>query len=806
MQQVEVKKMVENVKRDLSLLILPNIVLLPGRNIKVKLSEKAGNKIYEKMIHDDSYAVVVALKDSEAKAKYETGDFHRIGTLVKLIKRDKNKIGYTLTLDTVERIEAREIYIKDDELRVIYDLNSVVDDLDDMNKKELLKQVGKIVAETSKNFNGAEVFLEKMKTMDNIIDVIAYIMPYVNLETSERQEFLEINSLKDKSLKFMDLIIRHKESVSFQMEITSKLSQDMNDNYRKNMLRQQLKAIKEELGETEGEKKSRKKDYKKLIEESNMPEDIEEIALEELDKLKRQGDKSSEANVIQSYLDLITKLPWGKSKIEESDIKEARKILDAEHFGLDKVKERIIQHMAVMKLKKNKQGSILLFVGPPGTGKTSLGKSIAKSLNREYVRISLGGVRDEAEIRGHRRTYIGAMAGRIIQGIKKAGTRNPVFVLDEIDKLIANGQGDPSSALLEVLDPEQNNTFVDHYLDAPYDLSDVFFIATANNLATIPEALRDRMEIIEIGGYTEYEKFNIAREHLIPEVIEEHGLEESMLEIEDEVLTLVIQKYTREAGVRGLKNQLAKISRTCAEKIISANDEESYRVREDMLEDILGRETARFDRVGEINPPGVVTGLAWTPVGGDILFIEGTMMPGNGQLILTGQLGDVMKESAKISQSLVRSRLAFSLKGLALNNYDIHIHVPAGAIPKDGPSAGVTMLTAISSLVTDRSVDSKTAMTGEISLSGRVMPVGGIKEKVLAAHRSGIRKILLPKDNEIDLRDIPDYVKDDIEFLFMETVEDVLKETIGIELPKVDIVGMIADKTSEIGFKYNNKQ
>jgi ATP-dependent Lon protease len=802
---VEVKKMVENVKRDLSLLILPNTVLLPGRNIKVKLSEKAGKRIYEKMVHDDSYAVVVALKDSEAKANYETEDFHRIGTLVKLIKRDKNKSGYTLTLDTVERIESTEIYIEDDGLRVIYDLNSVVDDLDDMNKKEVLKQVRKIVAETSKNFKGSEVFLEKMKAMDNIIDVIAYIMPYVNLSTSERQEFLEIDSLKDKSLKFLDLIIRHKESVSFQMEITSKLTQDMNENYRKNMLRQQLKAIKEELGETEGEKKSRKKDYKKLIEESNMPEEIEEIALEELDKLKRQGDKSSEANVIQSYLDLITSLPWGKSKIEESDINEARKILDKEHFGLDKVKERIIQHMAVMKLKKNKQGSIVLFVGPPGTGKTSLGKSIAKSLNREYVRVSLGGVRDEAEIRGHRRTYIGAMAGRIIQGIKKAGTRNPVFVLDEIDKLIANGQGDPSSALLEVLDPEQNNTFFDHYLDAPYDLSDVFFIATANNLSTIPVALRDRMEIIEIGGYTEYEKFNIAKEHLIPEVVEEHGLEESMLKIDDEVLTVVIQKYTREAGVRGLKKQLAKISRTCAEKIISGNDEESYQVREEMLEDILGRETARFDRVGEINPPGVVTGLAWTPVGGDILFIEGTMMPGNGQLILTGQLGDVMKESAKISQSLVRSRLAFSLKGLVLNNYDLHIHVPAGAIPKDGPSAGVTLLTAISSLVTDRSVDSKTAMTGEISLSGRVMPVGGIKEKVLAAHRSGIRKILLPKDNEIDLRDIPDYVKDDIEFLFMETVEDVLKETIGIELPKVDIFGMIADKTSDIGFKYKAK-
>jgi ATP-dependent Lon protease len=795
--------MIENIKRDLSLLILPGTVLLPGRNIKVKLSEKSGQKIYEKMVQDDFYAVVVALKDKDAKVAYGEDDFYTRGTLVKLRKKEEGKNGYILTLDTIERVSVVEIYVEDDGFRVLYDLDAVEDDLDDMNRKEVIRQVRKIIAETGKQFQGAEVILNKVNKMDDIMDIIAYIMPYVNITTSERQEFLEIDSLKEKSLKFLDILIRHKESVSFQLEISSKMTQDMNENYRKQMLRKQLKAIKEELGESEGEIKSRKKDYEKLIEEAKMPEDIEEIALEEFDKLKRQGDKSAEANVIQSYLDLITTLPWGKSRISDSDILEARKILDQEHFGLDKVKERIIQHMAVMKLKKNKQGSLLLLSGPPGTGKTSLGKSIAKSLDRKYVRVSLGGVRDEAEIRGHRRTYIGAMPGRIIQGIKKAGSKNPVFVLDEIDKLIANGQGDPSSALLEVLDPEQNNTFFDHYLDAPYDLSDVFFIATANNLSTIPGPLRDRMEIIEINGYTEYEKFNIAKDHLIPEVLEEHGLEKHMLEMDDQVLTTIIQKYTREAGVRGLKKELAKVSRTCAEKIITERIG-SYQVKEDMLEDILGRETARFDRVGEGNPPGVVTGLAWTPVGGDILFIEGTMMPGSGQLILTGQLGDVMKESAKISQSLVRSRLAFSLKGLEIGNYDLHIHVPAGAIPKDGPSAGVALFTAISSLVTDICVDSRTAMTGEISLRGRVMPVGGIKEKVLAAHRSGIKKILLPKDNKSDLKDIPEYVKDDIDFFFMETVEDVLKETIGIELPELDIAGMFTGKNSEIGFKYNS--
>lgn len=523
-----------------------------------------------------------------------------------------------------------------------------------------------------------------------------------------------------------------------------------------------------------------------LINESKMPEDVKEMAREEYEKLQNQSPNSMETNVIRNYLDLLTALPWGKSSVKEVDIKEAKNILEKDHYGLDKVKERIIQHLTVMKLKNNQQGSILLLVGPPGTGKTSLGKSIAKVLQREYVRISLGGVRDEAEIRGHRRTYVGALPGRIIQGIKKAGTNNPVFILDEVDKLLASNMGDPSSALLEVLDPEQNNSFSDHYLEVPYDLSDVFFIGTANSLKDIPGPLRDRMEIIQINSYTTTEKFHIAKDHLMDEVLEGHGLTYEQLKIEDDALKAIIDKYTREAGVRGIKKQLSAIARHATEKIVVDEVELPYIVKEEMLFDILGPEISTYDKVKKSNPPGVVTGLAWTPVGGDILFIESAFMPGKGELMLTGQLGDVMKESAKISQSLIRSRLVLRLKDIHFNKHDLHIHIPQGSIPKDGPSAGVTLFTSIASLFTGIPVDPKTAMTGEISLRGAVLPVGGIKEKVIAAHRSGIKKILLPLENKKDLYDVPDEVKKDIEFIFIETIEELIHETLGIKLPNAN--------------------
>lgn len=786
-----------NVNKELSLVFIPNTVLLPGRNVTIKISKQIGDSFLKRIALDDNYGVVLALKGGNEKETYEEEDFYSIGSLIRVEEVKLVREGYNLVIDVIERVEIDEFIREGEDFRVAYNIIPDVIDLDERNQDEMRKYIKSLVSEISKNFKGSELYVEYINNIDDFKEMISYLFPFMNLSLQEKQQFLEIRSLRKKSLRFIDILIEQREAIKFQVEMAEKLTNKVNKNYREQMLRQQLKAIQEELNESEGNKDKKKKDYRELIEAANMPEDVKEVALDELDKLERQGANSSETNVIRNYLDLLISLPWRESEVKDIDIVAARALLDKQHYGLNKVKDRIIQHLTVMKLKKNKQGSILLLVGPPGTGKTSLGRSIAEALNRKYVRISLGGVRDEAEIRGHRRTYIGALPGRIIQGMKKAGEKNPVFILDEIDKLMTSGNGDPSSALLEVLDPEQNNTFSDHYLEIPYDLSDVFFIATANSLREIPAPLRDRMEIIDISSYTSFEKFYIAKDHLIDLILEDHGLNADQLVIEDEALKVIIEKYTREAGVRGLKRQLAKVARVSAEKIVLGKVDLPYVIKEDMLFDILGHDIAHYDRVNEKNEPGVVTGLAWTPVGGDILFIEGVFMPGSGQLTLTGQLGDVMKESAKISQSIIRSRLALALNNFEFNKKDLHIHVPAGATPKDGPSAGVALFTTIASLVTGREVDPKLAMTGEISLRGAVLPVGGIKEKVLAAHRAGIKRIILPKDNEKDILDIPKEVRNDLRFILVETIEDVLKETIGLELPKPGVFNMLEEAVKE---------
>ena len=780
-----------NINKELSVIVIPDKVLIHETKMTLKIGKKVGSKIYQRVTKDNFYAIALAVKEDNIEGLYSESDLYNIGTLIKIDSIKSMRDFYQIMVEIVDRVEIEELIPEDMNFRATYRLAPDIVDLEPANQKEILDHIKYLVSEISQNFKGSKTYVEQINKLNDITKVIGYVYPYMRLSIYEQQELLEIRSLKKKSLKFLDILIDQKESIKFQMEMAAKFNEEMNKNHRANMLKEQLKAIQEELNDTEGA--SGKKDYRELIEKANMPEEVKEVALEEVLKLERQGPHSSEENVIRNYLDLLTTLPWGKSEIKDIDIGAARKLLDEEHYGLEKVKDRIIQHLTVMKLKQNKQGSILLLVGPPGTGKTSLGKSIAEVLGRKYVRISLGGVKDEAEIRGHRRTYLGALPGRIIQGMKRAGEKNPVFILDEVDKLMAAYNGDPASALLEVLDPEQNNSFSDHYLDVPYDLSDVFFIATANSLRGIPEPLRDRMEIIEIGSYTSHEKFNIAKNHLIATVLEEHGLNETQLQIDDEALKTIIEKYTREAGVRGIKRQLSAVARVVSEKIVVGKVDIPYVVKDDMLYDILGHELTQYDLAGKNNPPGVVTGLAWTPVGGDILFIEGAFMPGNGKLTLTGQLGDVMKESAKISQSLIRSRLAFNLKSVEFDKKDLHIHVPSGSIPKDGPSAGVALLTTIASLVTGHEVDPKLAMTGEISLRGAVLPVGGIKEKVIAAHRAGIERIILPKENLKDLDDVPKDVRDEIKFIPVDTVEDVIKETIGIELPKPMMLEMTTD-------------
>jgi len=764
-----------NANEELSVLVLPDMVLLHETNMNLKIGKKHGSEIYNRVKDDDYYGIAVASKEGTPARYYAESDIYKIGTLIKVENAKEMRDFYHLKVEILERVQIKELIPDGINYRAHYELLPDEIDIDPEDQAEMMKHVRYLVSEISENIKDSKSFVDQMNQLNDLRKVIANIYPYMRISHEEKQTLLETRSLKEKSLKFLEILIEQKESIKFQMEMAAKFNEEMNKKHRENMLKEQLRVLQDELTDAEGG--HGKKDYRELIEEANMPPEVKEIALEEVHKLERQGPHSSEENVIRNYLDLLTSLPWGESQVKDIDIEAARKLLNQEHYGLDKVKDRIIQHLTVMKLKQNKQGSILLLVGPPGTGKTSLGKSIAKALERKYVRISLGGVKDESEIRGHRRTYVGALPGRIIQGMKRAGERNPVFIMDEVDKLMASYSGDPASALLEVLDPEQNNTFSDHYLEVPYDLSDVFFIATANSLKGIPGPLRDRMEIIEIGSYTSHEKFHIARNHLISEVLEENGLDETQLQFDDEAVKTIIEKYTREAGVRGLKRQLATVARVASEKIVLGKVDLPYLVKEDMLYELLGHELIQVHLAGKKNPPGVVTGLAWTPVG----------------LLLTGQLGDVMKESAKISQSLIRSRLAFNLKQVEFDKQDLHIHVPSGAIPKDGPSAGVALLTTIASLVTGRKVDPKLAMTGEISLRGAVLPVGGIKEKVLAAHRAGIKRVILPEENLKDLDDVPDDVKEEMGFLPVKTVEDVIKETIGIELPKPLLMDMSTD-------------
>lgn len=565
--------------------------------------------------------------------------------------------------------------------------------------------------------------------------------------------------------------------LQLEKKIVQLVKRTMERTQKEYYLREQMKAIQKELGEKEG-KAGEVEELREKIKEAKMPEHVEKTALKELNRYEKIPSASAESGVIRTYIDWLLSLPWTKATEDDLNIKKAEKILNEEHYGLEKVKERVLEYLAVQKLTNSLKGPILCLAGPPGVGKTSLAKSIARSLNRNFVRISLGGVRDESEIRGHRRTYVGAMPGRIIQGMKKAGTINPVFLLDEIDKMSNDFRGDPSSAMLEVLDPEQNHNFSDHYIEEPYDLSKVMFIATANNLASIPGPLRDRMEIISISGYTELEKLHIAKDHLLPKQIKEHGMNKSQLQVREDAMIKIIRYYTREAGVRSLERQLASICRKTA-KIIVAEEKKRVVVTEKNLEEFLGKPIFRYGQAELEDQVGVATGLAYTTVGGDTLQIEVSLSPGKGKLILTGKLGDVMKESAQAAFSYVRSKTAeLGIDENFHEKYDIHIHVPEGAVPKDGPSAGITITTALVSALTGKPIRKEVGMTGEITLRGRVLPIGGVKEKTLSAHRAGLTKVILPKDNEKDLDDIPDSVKEHMTFVLVSHVDEVLKEAL----------------------------
>lgn len=598
------------------------------------------------------------------------------------------------------------------------------------------------------------------------------IVSSLNISIPERQEILEALDVKVRLEKVMRLVTRQTEILELGRKIQTQVKGEIDKTQREYYLREQLKAIQKELGEKEETEEVR--ELRARIEEKKLSEVAHKEAMRELGRLAKMHPSSAEYTVSRTYLDWILDLPWGESTRDRLDIAMAQKILDKEHYDLEKVKKRIIEYLAVRKLKPDMKGPILCFVGPPGTGKTSLGRSVATALERRFVRISLGGMRDEAEIRGHRRTYIGALPGRIIQGIRRAGSNNPVFVMDEIDKLGADFRGDPAAALLEVLDPEQNNSFSDHYLDVPFDLSKVMFIMTANLLDTVPPALLDRMEVLELPGYTDQEKMRIAQRYLIPKQLAEHGLKRKQVRLEKKAIQQIIREYTREAGLRNLEREIAAVCRGIAKKV-ATGEVEGFVVSADTIPEFLGPPQFYLEIADRTAVAGVATGLAWTQAGGEILFIEATQMKGQGRLLLTGKLGEVMKESAETALSFVRSKaksLGIDADFFAKN--DIHIHVPAGAIPKDGPSAGIALFTALVSLLTNKRVNSHVAMTGEITLRGRILPVGGIKAKVLAASRAGIKTVVLPKRNEKDLEEIPKDIKKGLEFKFLTRMEDVI--------------------------------
>lgn len=755
---------------------LRGIVVYPKLLSHIDIGREKSLAAVDYAMEHDRLLIVSAQVDEEVD---DPGfdDVYQCGTLVRIQQLLRLPGGLVrILVDGIARVQLQGFSEKKNYLEVAA---VKVDEIDDASIEEeaLRRVVLKQFADWLENVRNGEEIREKAKAIEEPGAVADFIVSQLPLRLVVRQQILEMAEVKARLRRVMILLdteveIANLES-SLNMEVRSKMDQQQKEYY----LREKIKAIHRELGD-KVDKDTETQELREKIHKMKLPKKIEEPLLKEVDRLDSMPPMMAESAIIRTYLDLALELPWKKETKDRLDLKEAQSVLDEDHYGLKQVKDRIIEYLAVRQLTHSLKGPILCFVGPPGTGKTSIARSIARAMNRKYVRISLGGVRDEAEIRGHRRTYIGAMPGRIISGIKQAGVKNPVFLLDEIDKMTSDMRGDPSSALLEVLDPEQNNSFADHYLDIPFDLSKVFWITTANVVSDIPRPLLDRMEIIEFTSYTEEEKVQIAKQYLVPKQLKENGLKASQARFSEAVLKTIIQGYTRESGVRTLEKTIGAVCRKVGKSIL-LEEEAPLTVSMKNLQTILGPVKYLPTKVNKADEVGIVTGLAWTQVGGEVLETEAVAVKGKGSLLLTGQLGDVMKESAEAGMTYIRRRAGeLGLPEDFYSHLDLHIHLPEGAIPKDGPSAGITMATALASALTGKAVRHDVAMTGEITLRGTVLPVGGIKEKVIAAHRAGIKKILLPEENKRDMDDVPQSVKDDVTFVFVHHMDEVLEQAL----------------------------
>ncbi len=748
-----------------------DFMLLPDVTFYFRKDMFPEDKITEEQEGED--IIFLLKKEPEYKGNVGQEDFYPYGVIGKVEKVDKDG---NIRISIKKKIEISDVELAENEkIDVTASVCKENEDIEKEEEMKLFEQIRKELLSFVQDFQWGIWARGYILRWNNMNEMVCALSGYMSLSWEEKYRILETSSKRERCQMIERAIYELMEIFRVGEEAESEQQESHERRYRETAIKKQIEILQKELDEMHPENISDVRMFERKIQESGMNEEARKEAEKILNRMKQEGKEGHEYGILYDYLDFVTSLSWKNEEMPEIDLHEAQEILEADHFGLKKVKERIIQQIAVMALNKKQSGSILLFVGAPGTGKTSIGQSIAKALKRPYARVSLGGIRDEAEIRGHRRTYVGAMPGRIMEGIKRSGGSNPVMVLDEIDKLAKDYSGDPASALLEVLDPEQNGTFTDHYMNVPYDLSNVFFICTANSMDSIPEPLLNRMEVIQFSGYTPVEKFWICKKHLLPKAMKNTGIKAQNLKVSDNALRRIIEEYTAESGVRGLKKQMDVLCRNAAVKLVKG-EQKSISVSEKRVPDLLGKKERRHDRTLEQGVSGVVTGLAWTSVGGEILFIETLFTKGSGKVVITGQLGDVMKESAQIAVTLVKTMYPENAELFEKN--DLHIHVPAGATPKDGPSAGITLVTALSSLVTGKVVSPRVAMTGEVSLRGGVMPIGGLPEKLMAAQRAGVEKVFIPWENVEDLDEVASEVKEKMEIVPVKMVEEVLGATL----------------------------